>query len=124
MARLIYGEETKKTKTWAEQKIEQMRNGEILKIIKELHGILPVDKESREGVLKEINYFIDNASRMKYAEYERAGYFIGSGAVESGVKRVVNMRFKGCGMRWKKEKAENLLHLRAEILSGRYKNAA
>lgn len=35
-----------------------------------------------------------------YPTYEAAGWYIGSGAVESACKTVVGARLKGAGMRW------------------------
>ena len=45
-----------------------------------------------------------------------------SGAVESGVKNVVNIRMKGCGMRWNIDRADRLLFVRARYLSGEIPN--
>ena len=38
---------------------------------------------------KAINYFSNNKSRMKYAEYRKCGFYIGSGMAESGCKQVI-----------------------------------
>ena len=45
---------------------------------------------------------------------------IGSGAIESAVRRIVNLRLKGAGMFWLKENAEAFLHLRCQLKSGRW----
>ena len=37
---------------------------------------------------------------MRYDEYLRLGYGIGSGAVESAHKQVVHARMRQAGMRW------------------------
>ena len=39
--------------------------------------------------------FVKNEARMRYERFRQAGLPIGSGAVESGVRRVVNRRHKG-----------------------------
>ena len=54
---------------------------------------------------------------MRYVKYRSQGLMVGSGAIESGIKNVVNLRMKGCGMRWAMERAENMLNLHAAHLS-------
>jgi hypothetical protein len=50
--------------------------------------------------------------------YEQKGYFIGSGAIESGNKIVLQQRLKQAGMRWNVETAQNILKLKAKTESG------
>ena len=45
---------------------------------------------------------------------------VGSGQVESAVRRVVNLRFKAPGCFWKENTVNNLLHLRACFKAGRW----
>ena len=47
---------------------------------------------------------------------------LGSGAIESGVRRLVNLRLRGNGIFWIASKAEGILHWRAQLLSGRWYN--
>ena len=42
---------------------------------------------------------------MNYATYARRGLPLGSGAVESAIRRVINLRLKGNGMFWTVENA-------------------
>ena len=44
----------------------------------------------------------------------------GSGAVESAMRRVINLRLKGNGIYWREENAEAMLVLRAAVLTGRW----
>jgi len=67
-----------------------------------------------------LGYFSDHRDRMRYANYRSAGIPIGSGAVESAVRRVVNLRMKGNSMYWLAEHAEAMLHLRAFLKAGRW----
>jgi hypothetical protein len=46
-----------------------------------------------------------------YAEYERLGLPIGSGAVESRIKTTVNRRLKGSEKHWRKHRADNILKI-------------
>ncbi len=45
---------------------------------------------------------------------------IGSGAIESTIRRVINLRMKGNGIYWREENAEAIFQLRAALLSGRW----
>ncbi|MBI5245288.1 MAG: hypothetical protein HY922_16620 [Elusimicrobia bacterium] len=46
-----------------------------------------------------IHYFQANLRRMRYKDFRKAGYFIGSGVVESACKHLVASRLKQAGMR-------------------------
>ena len=45
---------------------------------------------------------------------------IGSGQVESAVRRVINLRFKAPGTFWKEGIVKGLMHLRAFFKAGRW----
>ena len=67
-----------------------------------------------------IRYYADNRERMRYDEYLRLGYGIGSGAVESSHKQVVHARLRQAGMRWSEAGARRLLALRVLLLNGQW----
>lgn len=60
-----------------------------------------------------LSYFRNQVHRMDYPSYEANGWYIGSGAVESACKTVVDARLKGSGMRWSEEGAHAVCHVRA-----------
>jgi hypothetical protein len=57
---------------------------------------------------------------LNYTTYTRRGLPLGSGAVESAIRRVINLRLKGNGMFWTLENAESMLHLRCQLLSSEW----
>jgi hypothetical protein len=73
-----------------------------------------------KAVRKAANYFETHKERMSYAAFKEAGLPIGSGAVESGVRRVVNLRLKGNSIYWLEDHAEATLHLRSALKAGRW----
>lgn len=75
-------------------------------------------------IAKGASYFEDHSERMAYRRYEKSGIPLGSGAVESCIRRVVNLRFKGNSVYWRPETGEGLLHCRAQLLAGRWKELA
>jgi len=60
------------------------------------------------------------AGHLDYDQMRRRGLPIGSGAIESAIRRVVNQRLKGNGLMWCAGNAEAMLQLRAAALTGRW----
>ena len=60
-----------------------------------------------------LNYLRNNVGRMDYPSYLKKGWQIGSGAIESACKTVVNQRLCLGGMRWGEEGSDAVAHLRA-----------
>ena len=57
---------------------------------------------------------------MKYPHFRSLGVPIGSGAIESSIRRVINLRLKGNGIFWRKENAEAMLQVRAQVITDRW----
>ena len=94
-----------------------LHEGQALEVIQELRH--RADRVAdRDAAIREINYFKNNLSRMDYDSYEEQGFPIGSGLVEGSCKFVVGKRFKGNGMRWKKQDNTRVLRVRVEKLNG------
>jgi hypothetical protein len=75
----------------------------------------------RGKVLKRaLGYFETHAHRMRYATLEAHKLPLGSGQVESAVRRVINLRFKAPGSFWTEARVSGLMHLRAAFKSGRW----
>jgi hypothetical protein len=66
------------------------------------------------------DFWTRNRERMRYRTLREQQVPIGSGAVESSVRRVINLRLKGASIFWEAEHAEGILHLRAHAKSGRW----
>jgi len=56
---------------------------------------------------------------MDYPKFALMGLPLGSGAIESGIRRVINMRLKGNSVFWQSENAESILQLRCQYISKR-----
>jgi len=77
--------------------------------------------EKRKQALKKFdNYFAGNQDRMNYSIFKEHNLPTGSGAVESAIRRVINLRLKGAGIFWTEEMAEVMLFLRSQLLCGRW----
>jgi len=60
------------------------------------------------------------AGHLAYAKFREQGLPLGSGAVESAIRRVINLRLKGPGLMWLEDNAEGALVLRAAALTSRW----
>jgi len=116
-ARLRYGVGSKQADRWVHQIGEDLRAGKVKKVIARLKRLQPKEAEVRESLQALIGYYRENATRMRYDEYLRLGYGIGSGAVESAHKQVVHARMRQAGMRWSAAGARRLLALRLLLLN-------
>ena len=56
---------------------------------------------------------------MRYGKFEQMKAPMRSGAVESMIRQIINLRLKGCGKFWKRENAERMLLLRSFFVTGR-----
>ena len=69
----------------------------------------------------EIGYFEKNQCRLNYQKCREQNWLCGSGIIESGVRRRINLRFKSASCFWKQENLDGLLFLRCALLSERWK---
>ena len=116
-ARLRYGDGSVQAAHWVQEIATKLRAGKVLEVIEELKRLRPKTPELREQLHALIRYYSENATRMRYDEYLRLGYGIGSGAVESAHKQVVHARLRQAGMRWSEAGARRLLALRLLLLN-------
>jgi hypothetical protein len=116
-AQLRYGEGSAQADAWVHAIAEDLRAGKVQQVIGRLRRLRPKTPELRQSLQALIRYYSQNAGRMRYDEYLRLGYGIGSGAVESAHKQVVHARFRQAGMRWSEAGARRLLALRLLLLN-------
>lgn len=99
----------KKAARWAQTQKRRLKRGHVEKVIAAIEEHLTA-KESRRSV---VGYWERHRERMRYASFKKAGRPCGSGAVESAVRQVVNLRMKSASVCWREDHAEGVLHLRA-----------
>jgi hypothetical protein len=116
-ARLRYGEGSQQADQWVHRIACDLKAGKVQQVIARLKRLRPKSLQLRESLDSLIRYYGENAARMRYDEYLRLGYGIGSGAVESAHKQVVHARLRQAGMRWSEAGARHLLALRLLLLN-------
>ena len=98
-----------------------LRNGQWRQVVDELTD-LAQDVPEDSPVWTEIAYLQKHgeAGRLMYPMFRSKGLPLGSGAIESNIRRVVNLRLKGNAIYWLKENAEAMLQVRAYVLTNRW----
>ena len=104
---------------WLKSRETLLYQGQADKIADELEKTARKGAVNAEQLNTAAGYFRTNHQRMNYIEMREEEWPIGSGMVESGAKQF-KARFSGPGMRWSRQGAENLLPVRAAVLSGRF----
>ena len=72
----------------------------------------------KPGIPNIYSYLINNKNCINYPEYVSKGYFIGSGAIESGNRSTMQERLKLPGMRWDITTAQYVLSAKMKYDSG------
>jgi hypothetical protein len=113
----VYGTEAAQAAAWvnhAKDLIWQEGPDALLPVLMACRA--PTD-EAAKTLETERGYFRTNAERMRYSSYRDQGLPVGSGAVESAAKHLVQQRMKRAGMRWSELGARAILHLRCALLN-------
>jgi len=104
--------------SWLKTATSALHAGDIPRLMS-LFDQIAVGRRA-SAVNKHRDYFIRNARRMNYQSFKAAKIPIGSGSVESAIRRVVNMRMKGNGTFWLMENAEAMILLRSYLKADRF----
>ena len=98
-----------KEKIWTDKQKEWLLKGVVKTVISNIKWV----RKNNEAANGLINYYSKNKNRMKYQEYVKIGCgIIGSGAIESAHKTLVQKRMKQSGQRWSQKGAQHMLNLR------------
>ena len=114
----LHGTVNEKYKLWAKDVCDSLRASKYDQVLKDL---APFKNKKLHGCPINLHgYIYNNIKNINYAEYEQKGYFIGSGAIESGNKIVLQDRLKRAGMRWNVITAQAMLTLKSKAESDRW----
>ena len=114
-----YFKEKGMAEKWAEKQKELLLNSNVKQVIKNTGKLAG----QNEAAKKLISYYQINSSRMDYKRYKQIGCgIIGSGAIESAHRTVVQKRMKQSGQRWSSTGAQNMLNLRVTYMNESWNN--
>ena len=98
--------------------LHQGKSQEVIAALEALAKGSPADSP----VWREIRYLSKHGDgrRLRYEVFRSWRLPMGSGAIESTIRRVINLRLKGNSIYWTEGNAEAVFQLRAALVSGRW----
>ncbi len=117
--KVLLGEESPWIPVWQRRAEELLAAGDPDALIAEIMDCVPLVQRGRgqrellEAVENLVRYYRANANRMKYRLFREDRLPIGSGAVESAHRHVLQTRMKRAGQRWALRNARRMARLRA-----------
>lgn len=117
IAEVVFEADSQAKENWITETKDLLWKGKVADVLDACRMHLHTPSAS-DAVASAISYFTNNAHRMDYARFRNAGYFIGSGTIESACKQIVSLRLKRAGARWSKRGAVATAKARAAWLSG------
>jgi hypothetical protein len=115
-AKFLFGMDDKRYAPWSEQICAALKAGKYKDVLREL-GKPNSKGKAASSPVNLYGYIENNSNNIDYPTYIEKGYFIGSGAIESGNKIVLQQRLKQAGMRWNVSSAQPLLTLKSKYES-------
>jgi hypothetical protein len=107
-------------KLWLDQQKQRLKADEVEQVLEDLKKIVANTPEADKALKDVIRYYESNMNRMKYGTFLKKGYLIGSGAIESAHRNVIQQRLKLSGQRWSIQGAQRIANLRAYKKSKRW----
>ena len=92
--------------------------GEAAAVVEDVQAICR--GRNSKAIKTERDYFVRNQHRLAFPAVKALNLPIGSGAIESSIRRVVNLRLKGPCTFWYRENAAKMIMLRSYYKSGRW----
>ena len=108
--KFIFNEDIKKVERFKDKIIGYCYSNEYNLIVKEPKKYK--DVSIPKTICNLPVYLENNKDKVNYSLYEHNGWFVGSGAIESSNKTVVQLRLKQAGMRWSIDGANYMIALR------------
>ncbi len=114
-AKVKFKQDSSRYVAWAEEICNLLENGEWKAVLDKLDP-----EETYENTVNIYHYIDNNKEHIDYPLYKEKGWFVGSGAIESGNKAVLQKRMKQAGMRWNPQTAQYLITLCTKKESGHW----
>lgn len=110
---------SKERKRWVNKQKKRLKEGGITQVLEAMKEAMRGSRQ--KGLKKEYNYFFKNRERMAYSQLAALNLPIGSGAIESSIRRVVNLRMKSPCVFWNEDGANAMIMLRSYFKAKRWK---
>lgn len=132
VAQAVFGPGTAATSEWLGEQLHELKHGDPQKVLDQIRGLRDqlsaqvkegVGCEALKTVTASLEYLEKRKAQIRYAEFVALGYPIGSGAVESANKLLVEFRLKGAGMHWTRDHVDPMVALRTVACNDRWEEA-
>lgn len=120
VAHAAFGASHPRASDWLARQCHALRHQGPTPVRRALAKLLPPTAAAADLVRTTSQYFRTHAHRMNYPAFRARQFPIGSGAIESAAKNLVQARQVHAGMRWSTRGAQDLASLRALHRSGRW----
>lgn len=120
-AKTYYAKDGKMAKKWVDTCIDTLMNQKAEELLTTIIQIKCRQKQIENEKLKLFNYLSNNQKRINYGLYKEQGLLVGSGAIESANRDIIQKRMKLSGQRWTLSGAQQMLNLRVCYKSGQSK---
>ena len=113
------------SKQWFIKARKSLKKGNAKSLINQMDELIALATGERCKIMVgKRNYLLDayRKGRLNYDKAIKKKLPIGSGAIESLIRQVVNLRIKGNSKFWLQENAEIILHLRCQWIAGSWDN--
>jgi hypothetical protein len=108
---------------WFTSVRSKLRHKSIESVLKVMHAQLKqVRSEQKQEAQSALDFFAKQPERFCYAKLKKLNWPIGSGAIESLIRQVVNLRVKGNGKFWLPQHADLMLHGRCQWVAGQWES--
>jgi len=121
VARQLYPDDVPAQRRWRMVEQNKLDEGQIENLVASLHALERSHPGLAEIVQREANYFEQNKKRMRYPEFRKQEFFVGSGVVEASCKTIIG-RLKQSGMFWTVRGANAIIALRCCHRSGKFED--
>lgn len=115
LGKALYGVGSAETSAWVKQALDTLTDRGAAALLPLLAAVTPPNAEATEVLRVERGYFTTNQDRMDYPAFRERGLPIGSGAVESAARHLVQDRLKRAGRRWSQPGAQAVLAVCADL---------
>jgi hypothetical protein len=118
----LWGLGTPTTQAWLNATLHTLKEEGPAAVLPKVRALLTSGAPSADA-LGCLEYLEKREAQMRYPLYQAQGWPIGSGAVESANKVVVEARLKGAGMHWARTHVNPMLGLRNAVCNDRWAEA-
>lgn len=119
VGRELLGADSDMIELWKKRLSQLLLAGDFQAMIHELMDcIIEADDPGLKSLNKLVTYYRNNETRMNYKRYLEMGLCVGSGAIESAHRHVLQKRMKLAGQHWSMPAGRQMVRLRAAYRTG------